>query len=194
MDLQIIAQLEAAGLALHGCHARHIQLSCEGKIQPQQGDLFVTDGARAACICPKPISQLFVGNVRPPILEKYPSQYLPFFYRLDKTMLSYGTTRAEFPHDRELERVLKQLARRPDGWDRNPLFSYLRSAAQLHLSLSDVSRHEFEAVVRRLARAAKTMSMGSSSCNYLTNLASRHKQTVPAASVAGGAAYRILVG
>jgi len=50
--------------------------------------------------------------------------------------------------------------------DANPLFSYLRAAARLYLSLRDVSRDEFEAVAERLRRSAKTFASRLDSTNY----------------------------
>jgi hypothetical protein len=50
--------------------------------------------------------------------------------------------------------------------DANPLFSYLRAASRLYLSLRDVSRAEFEAVANRLRVSARTFSAGIDSTNY----------------------------
>lgn len=58
------------------------------------------------------------------------------------------------------------LARRPDGHHKNPLFSYLRAAARLYLSLRDVSQAEFEAVAQRLHQSAKLHAGHIGSTNY----------------------------
>ena len=44
--------------------------------------------------------------------------------------------------------------------------SYVQAAARLYMSLQDLSRLEFKAVIRRLSKSAKTFSMGFESTNY----------------------------
>ena len=62
-----------------------------------------------------------------------------------------------------------QLRRRPDTVD-CPLHSYVRAAAQVYLSVRDVSQMEYEAVMRRLAKSARTFAFAPVSRNYLDTL------------------------
>ena len=67
--------------------------------------------------------------------------------------------------DEEFLRLYTLLARRPDGRDAAPLFGYLRAAVRLALSLTDLTRTETEAILRRLARSARTMRTHPTSRN-----------------------------
>jgi len=69
-------------------------------------------------------------------------------------------------YDEEFERLYSQLRRRPDGRDSNPLFGWLRRAAQLAVLVRPTSEAEFEAVTRRLARSARTLREQVTSTNY----------------------------
>jgi hypothetical protein len=50
--------------------------------------------------------------------------------------------------------------------DANPLFSYLRAAARLYLSLRDVSRAEFKAMANKLRVSARAFATRRDSTNY----------------------------
>lgn len=94
---------------------------------------------------------------------------MPFFALIETTAVACcAATNPEY--DRELERVYAQLRRRPLGADANPLFSYLRAAVRLYMSLRDVSQAEFEAVVQRLSRSAGHFSTGLTSTNYIQTI------------------------
>jgi hypothetical protein len=68
-----------------------------------------------------------------------------------------------------MERIFASLRRRPDS-EGGRLHGYLRAAARLYLSAHDISQAEYEAVMNRLAKSARTFSMPPVSRNYLATL------------------------
>ncbi|HYH99833.1 hypothetical protein, partial [Hyalangium sp.] len=114
-----------------------------------------------------PISQLWTGSAVAPDFSRAPlPEYEPFFILLEATAAEFCNATGRPQRDREFERLYRHLRRRPDSTDANPLFSYLRAAARLYLSLRDVSRAEFEAVADRLYRSARTFATRIDSTNY----------------------------
>jgi hypothetical protein len=125
------------------------------------------DDGRVAWLPLAPISQLWTGSaVAPDFSHAPPPEYEPFFILIEATAAEFCDAMGRPERDREFERLYRHLRRRPDGVDANPLFSYLRAATRLYLSLRDVSRAEFEAVARRLQRSARTFSTRIDSTNY----------------------------
>jgi hypothetical protein len=113
------------------------------------------------------ISQLWTGSaVAPDFSRAPPPKYEPFFILIEATAAEFCDAAGRPERDREFQRLYRSLRRRPDGVDPNPLFSYLRAAARLYLSLRDVSRAEFEAVADRLRVAAQTFASRLDSTNY----------------------------
>ncbi|MBN1208209.1 MAG: hypothetical protein JXB05_25330 [Myxococcaceae bacterium] len=115
----------------------------------------------------QPISQLWTGSApAPDFSHAPPPRYEPFFILLEATAAEYCYVVGRPERDREFERLYRYLRRRPDGEDPNPLFSYLRAAARLYLSLRDVSRAEFEAMADRLRQSARAFASRLDSTNY----------------------------
>lgn len=115
----------------------------------------------------QPVSKLWTGSAVPPDLSRTPPpQYQPFLLLLESTAANYCAATGKPETDDEFERLYRQLRRRPDGEDAHPLFSYLRGAARLYLSLRDVSQAEYEALVNRLSQSAKWHSTHVGSTNY----------------------------
>jgi hypothetical protein len=113
------------------------------------------------------ISELWTGSALAPDFSRAPPpEYEPFFILIEATAAEYCDAIGRAERDREFHRLYRSLRRRPDGVDPNPLFSYLRAAARLYLSLRDVSRAEFEAVVDRLRISAQTFASRLDSTNY----------------------------
>lgn len=140
------------------------------RVLPLEGDLPVPvkdDEERVVWLPLRSISQLWTGSVMPPDFSVAPPpEYEPFFLLLEATAAEYCDATHQPERDKEFERLYRLLGRRPDAVDANPLFSYLRAAARLYLSLKDVSRDEFEAVAERLRRSAKTFASRLDSTNY----------------------------
>ena len=114
-----------------------------------------------------PLAQLWTGSAPAPDFSRRPStEFEPFFILVEATAADFCQARGRAERDREFQRLYRSLRRRPDGVDPNPLFSYLRAAARLYLSLREVSRPQFDAVFDRLHASAKTFASRLDSTNY----------------------------
>lgn len=126
---------------------------------PQGGIVFVA---------PPRISEVLTGTARPPELrEDLQVEYIPFFATIEMTAAEFCVATKRAVTDKEFEELYETLRRRPDSRHPDPLFWYLQAAVRIYASLVDVSREEFEAVVRRLAKSARTFHFGYTSRNYL---------------------------
>lgn len=144
-----------------------IQRDENKKVMNPRDDVAVMGNEGLMLVKLKPISQLFTGSAVPPDLSRTPPpEYQPFFLLLESTAANYCGATGKPETDDELERLYRQLRRRPDGEDKHPLFAYLRGAARLYMSLRDVSQAEFEAVLNRLSQSAKWHSSHVGSTNY----------------------------
>lgn len=172
MDLTAIVALERAGI--DPTHPELLRvptvLGEQGRLVPLDQDLPVPvmdELERVVWLPLLPISELWTGSVVVPDFSRAPlPEYEPFFILIESTAAEYCVARGRPERDKEFERLYRALRRRPDGVDPNPLFSYLRAAARLYLSLRDVSRAEFEAVADRLRASARTFSSRLDSTNY----------------------------
>lgn len=118
----------------------------------------------------KPLSALFTGDRQPPSMRNEPPpEYLEFFLAIEHTAALACAARGRPESDEEFERLYRHLRRRPDGADANPMFGCLQNSVRLYLSLKDVSRAEFEAVVERLHKSARTFRTHGGSTNYFAN-------------------------
>lgn len=118
-----------------------------------------------------PIRELFRGDARAPDLSgEPPREFMPAFFLVERTIALYCDIDRRDETDQEMERLLAQLKRRPDGKDRNPLFGYIRAAFRLYMSAVPTSQAVFEAMVQRLVRSARVFSQGDISRNYLGTL------------------------
>lgn len=118
----------------------------------------------------RPIRELFSGNARPGDLSKGPTPELePFFLLLEHTVVQFCDADGRDETDQDMERIYSELRRRPDGAG-GRLHAYLRAAARLYMSCRDVSQAEYEAVMNRLVRSARTFSQPPLSRNYLWTL------------------------
>lgn len=137
------------------------------RIVPIVGPVPVLTDDGAGLVELRPISQLFTGSRQPPCFGDTPhDEYALFFAAIEFTAADYCSVRGVPDTDREFERLYRHLRRRPDGRDDNPLFSYMQAAVRLYMSLKDVSEAEFDAVVRRLEKSARTFAIGATSRNY----------------------------
>ncbi|HEX8699291.1 MAG TPA: hypothetical protein VF815_10675 [Myxococcaceae bacterium] len=172
MDPNVVAALEKAGMDPGHPELLRVPtvLGEQRRVVPLEGDLPVPvrdEEQRVVWLPLRPISQLWTGSVIPPdFAVAPPREYEPFFLLLEVTAAEYCDATRHPELDREFERLYRLLGRRPDSVDANPLFSYLRAAARLYLSVRDVSRDEFEAVAERLRRSAKTFASRLDSTNY----------------------------
>jgi hypothetical protein len=95
-----------------------------------------------------------------------PDEYAFFFALIERAAFDFCATARRIPRDEEFAELYRRLWKRPDETGGDLLGSYVRAGARLYMSLRDVSRAEFEAVAKRLARSARTFAMGYTSTNY----------------------------
>ena len=169
MDANAVAELEQAGVKVD--QPAHLYVAVEwqdGKqVIPVGERVQVRDGELLAHVRLQPISKLWTGDTRPPSFAKAPPpEYEPFFLLIEATAAGYCRATRNTETDQEFERLYRHLLRRPDGTDRNPLFSHLQGAVRLYMSLRDVSQAEFEAVIHRLHQSARHFSTHTGSINY----------------------------
>lgn len=167
MDQRVIDQLQAASLATN---PGDLEL---GLHRNEHGLAVLTVGTEANELSTalKPCSELFTGDRQPPSLEgEPPDEYLDFFVILESTLARACALDGHAQTDDEVERLFRYLKKRPDGVDRNPIFAVLQQAARLYMSLRPTSRAEYEAVMDRLSRSARTFSLGKGSRNYYLNV------------------------
>jgi hypothetical protein len=172
MDLNAIQALEQAGI--NPTHPELLvvptALGAQGRVVSLDPELPVPvrdEDGRVVWLPLQPLSQLWTGSAPPPDFSHAPPpDYEPFLILIEATAAAYCDAVGRPERDREFERLYRLLYRRPDGVDSNPLFSYLRGACRLYLSLRDVSRAEFEAVARRLQNSAKTFATRLDSTHY----------------------------
>jgi hypothetical protein len=138
-----------------------------GRILPHGDTAYVVEGDKVVPVTLAAISDLFVGDRRPPDFSlPPPPEYLGFFLRIELAAASYCAVTGAQVRDKEFEQLYDDLRRRPDRRSDDVLFSHLQATLRLYLSLRDVSRAEYEAVLRRLAKSARTFAMGYTSMNY----------------------------
>jgi hypothetical protein len=172
MDPNVMEQLKRAGLRVEepGLLRIPFKFDAQHRLQPLDEEVPVLDSNTDKEVVAerlKPNSQLWTGAAVPPDMSwEPPPEYQPFFLLLEWTAADYANIVRRPETDAEYERLYRQLRRRPDGQDAHPLFSYLRAAARLYLSLKDVSRAEFEAVAHRLSQSARHFSTYVGSTNY----------------------------
>jgi hypothetical protein len=138
----------------------------DGKLVPIQDELFTDRGP----VTLLPVRALFRGTAKAPDLSQGPTPKLePLFLFIEATILSFCETEGRDVSDQDIERIFSMLKRRPDSND-GKLLSYVRAATRLYMTHHEVSQGEYEAVMARLARSARTFSAPPLSRNYLATL------------------------
>lgn len=140
----------------------------DGGVIPDTDVVCAVDGKAVVMVTLKETSELFVGDRKPPDFSKGPTEeYMLFFLMIERAAADYCVCTSEKIRDEEFAQLYGDLRLRPDGRSDHPLHSHLRGAIRMYMSLRDVSRAEYEAVLRRLVRSAHTFAMGPTSMNYL---------------------------
>lgn len=169
MDLRVRQELERAGLELDWPERLQvaIQFTQQGQAIPLGEEVPVADESwTMAHVKLAPISRLWTATDMTPFLLQTPPHHESFLLLLESTAGIYCTAMNQSETDAEFERLYRLLRREPDGEDAHPLFSYLRGAARLYLSLRSVSRGEYEALTYRLGRMARRFRSHEGSTNY----------------------------
>lgn len=172
MDIDLLKKLKAAGLAPNPDTISVGIPRVGGNVVHDEGPIVLMDNQRRSLkVELKPLTALFVGDRQPPPMRgEPPPEYFPFFYALEHAAAMACVARERPEPDAELERLFRHLRRLPDGKNPNPTFACLQRAAQVYLSLRDISRAEYEAVLDRLGRSARTFSTHVGSTNYFTHV------------------------
>ena len=161
MDKTVVAALEAAGMVPEPLSLRiRLEVQADGGID-LGSTVTVEQEERSVAVALAPIASLWSGSRLPPDLTGKPQKdYIPFFHSIEQAAADYCWQSGRQVIDREFERLYELLRRRPDGRDAEPVFAVLQAGARLYMSLCDTSQAEYEAVVRRLARSARTFAIG----------------------------------
>lgn len=115
----------------------------------------------------KGVAELWAGNQAPPPMSgPPPPRYQPFLWLVERAAMEYCAVSGEVPTDDEFARVYQELVRRPDGKGPAPVFHFARAACRLYMSLEDISRAEYEALIERLGKSARHHRAGTVSRNY----------------------------
>ncbi|MBM3848045.1 MAG: hypothetical protein FJ405_17380 [Verrucomicrobia bacterium] len=112
---------------------------------------------------------LFRGNKQPPYLGTYPEAYNECFAMLDLSVVEYAKI-IGFPRDEEFLEVFSMLRRRPDGRSLGHFHDYLWQTAAVILGTHILSQAEFEAIMSRLERSARTFRTDFASRNMANSL------------------------
>jgi hypothetical protein len=173
VDWDVAEQLKRGGLRVNQPEVLQIAIACHpweaNRVIPLQGDeAQVADyWGRMVKVRLKAISRLWTGTAIPPDMTvEPPRQYVPFFLLVETTAAVYCATVGVPELDTEFERLYRQLLLWPDGDESHPLYSYLRAAARLYLSLRAVSQAEFKAMAGRLLQSVQRFSTHEGSTNY----------------------------
>jgi hypothetical protein len=168
MDQSVVGIFRGAGMDTALADAEiAVQVDEQKQLQPPPATLCVKMGGHAVDVTLAPISKLFAGSKVPPSFSDGPPESYKNFYRLvEKTVVRCCQMTGQIERDVELERLYRQLRRRPDGKDANPIFAWAQAACRLYMSLNATSQAEFEAIVDRLSIVARHFSSGSTSRNY----------------------------
>jgi hypothetical protein len=143
----------------------------DGKLGAPGDAIVVRMGTTETNLTPRPLRELFRGSRKAPDLSRGPTPALmPLFLFLEATVVRFCEEDGRDETDEEMERIFSELRRRPDGRHLSPLHAYLHAAARVYLSARDVSEAEYEAVMSRLTKSARTFSIPPISRNYVTTL------------------------
>ena len=121
---------------------------------------------------------LFRGDAQPPHLGDQPQAYQEGFALFDAHLADYSVT-AGCPRDAELEQVFAALRKRLDGRSLGCLHDQFWRVSSLLLATRPLSQAEFEAIMARLERSARTFGQGSTSSNMASTISQLLKSRKP---------------
>lgn len=164
------AVVQAAGLEPDGLTVGVSVGASPGGRSPREE--VVVCGAEATAVWGVPsLRALFRGSERAPDLGEYPVEFVPVFFAVEMAVVQLARVGSP-PRDAEMEEVYSNLRRRPDGRSLGPVHDAMWRACALMLGRFELSQDEFEAVLGRLTRSARTWKRGPSSRGYVEYLLS----------------------
>lgn len=167
------AKLEAAGMMTDD-FIRVVppaERKLSGPAQPPRDLIHLTNDQNSVDWEVKSLALLFRGNKKPPEFRSGPPplEYTNTFMFLEWQLIAYGR-KMGFPRDAEFEEVFSLLRRRTDGKSTGALHDFVWQTAALVLAFYPLSKDEFEAIVNRLERSARTFKTYATSHNYMETL------------------------
>ncbi len=132
--------------------------------------VLITDGSKAALWTVPSLRALFRGDKPAPAMpSEPPPEYLPRFHFVEQHVVTFCDAFGD-KTDGEFEEVFSNLRRRPDGKSPNELHFFLWQVAAGLAGLRPLSAAEFDAILGRLTKSARTFRMGIVSRNYIATL------------------------
>lgn len=162
------AAMTADGLDLSEGPTVAIPVRKEQNLPPKQ-EVPICDGEKVASWTAPLLRELFRGNRVPPSLDRYPEAYIPFFGFIEEHVLAMFEELGERT-DQQMEEIYAALRRRPDGRSLGREHDFLWQSCAAMLGSHVLSAAEFEAIINRLERSARTFSMRPVSRNYAAYL------------------------
>ena len=101
-------------------------------------------------------------------MSRYPSAYVPFFYRVEYNVFRFCRTAGMNPTDNEFLEIYSEMRRRPDGKSLGPLHDTVWQSTALVLGLRPWSEAEYLSVFGQLVRSTRRFKMGASSRFYIS--------------------------
>jgi len=114
-----------------------------------------------------PIRTLFRGTRDPgEFAGAPPPEYDPVFALLELSLAAIQQGLGKPLRDDDAMKLFSEMRRRPDGKFQSPLYVYFRAALRLLLLARPTSEREYDAVLRRLERSARTFRTDGASTWY----------------------------
>lgn len=140
----------------------------EDKPQIVRHEVHLFDGKSAGVWRAPSLREIFRGDKRPPAdMDRYPEEYTPVFYLIENHLVTACDIFGAYTDD-EFVRSYSALRRRPDGKSMGVVHDVAWQASALALGMWPLSMEEFEAIIGRLERSARTWRIGPASYNYIT--------------------------
>jgi hypothetical protein len=115
------------------------------------------------------LREMFRGDVVPPSMEKFPAEYTPYFYFVEKHVVGLCHAMGDRT-DQQMEAAYAMLRRRPDGRSVGTEHDFVWQVCALMLGMYPLSQAQFEAIVGRLEQSARSFAMRPVSRNYAHHL------------------------
>jgi hypothetical protein len=147
-------------------------LDDEGELLVERNEVLVCDKKSAATWPVSSIREMFRGNHPGPTDRDYPTEYVMQFAFIEKHLLTACDVLGDRT-DQEMVELYSALRRRPDGRSLGLLHDFLWQVCALLVGTYPLSQAEFESILGRLERSARTWSERPVSRNYLNTVRSQ---------------------
>lgn len=127
--------------------------------------IMFSDGTRGGAWKVPSLRALFRGDKLPPDLTRYPPEYVPHFFAIERDVMNLFELDSR-RSDQEMEEVYATLRRRPDGRSLGTTHDWVWSFAAFFLGRFVVSQAEFEAIFQQLSVSTRRFAMQPQSYNY----------------------------